>query len=64
MSKARSRFKQIKTLEDRLTNRVGSLVSEARSLPAGRERDELLRKAQEYAAAAEFSKWLKLGQGL
>jgi hypothetical protein len=55
----RRRFKQAKSLKQRLVDRVRSLREEARLLPPGARRDGLLRQAREADTAAHMAEWLR-----
>ena len=55
----RRRFKQIQTLEDRLNEDSRRAREEARLLPPGRKREELLRRARRNEVAANMSHWLR-----
>lgn len=54
----RRRVKHSASLEDRLANEARRLKAEADGLPAGKERDELLRKASQAEAAMEMNSLL------
>jgi hypothetical protein len=54
----RRRIKQVQSLEERLTAKAGRLRDEARLLPAGADRDTLLRKARQCETGARVSEWL------
>lgn len=56
----RRRFKQTKTLEVRLAEEASRLREQARTLPRGRLRDEVERKAVEVEAACEVTELLRL----
>lgn len=43
---------------DRLSNQIRELREKAKGLPAGDERDELLRKAQQDEAALRLIEWI------
>lgn len=55
----RRRFKQIQTLEDRLAEGSRKAREEARLLPPGIKREELLRRARRNEVAANMSQWLR-----
>ena len=55
----RRRFKQIKSLEDRLAQEAKRLREEAKSLPPGIARDELIRKARRCETGSHMSDWLR-----
>ncbi|QHO71311.1 hypothetical protein ACH79_00310 [Bradyrhizobium sp. CCBAU 051011] len=54
----RNRFKQTKTLEDRLEAEAARLRAEAKLIPPGVERQRLLRKARQAVTASQISEWL------
>ena len=56
----RRRFKQTKTLEVRLAEEASRLREQARTLPRGRLRDEVERKAVQVETACEVSELLRL----
>jgi hypothetical protein len=56
--KRRRRFKQTQSLEVRLAKEATRLRDEARSLPLGRRRDEIERKAIQVEAACEVTELL------
>jgi len=55
----RQRFKQTKSLEERLTEKAISLHEQARMLPPGPLRDAVERKAQLTEAASDINDWLR-----
>ena len=55
----RRRFKQQFTLQDRLTAWVTQLQEQASKLPAGPERDALLRRARQADVASHLHDWVK-----
>ncbi|WP_342739798.1 hypothetical protein [Bradyrhizobium sp. B117] len=55
----RRRFKQTKTLDQRLAEEVMRLRDEARALPPGRSREMLLRKARQDETAIQIEAWLR-----
>jgi hypothetical protein len=55
----RSRFKQARSLKQRLLARVRSLREEAKLLPPGALRDGLLRQARQADTAAHIDGWLR-----
>ena len=55
----RRRFKQTKSLKQRLVDHVRSLREEARLLPPGARRESLLRQAREADTAAHMDDWLR-----
>jgi len=54
----RRRFKQIQSLEARLSEEAKSLRDEAKLLPPGAEREELIRKARQAEIASHMNDWL------
>jgi hypothetical protein len=56
--KHRRRFKQIETLDVRLTQMAQQMRDEARTLPPGRRREILMRKVRQSEMAAELTRWL------
>jgi hypothetical protein len=57
--KQRRRLKQLKSLKERLLDRVNSLREEAKLMRSCFERDELLRKAHQAETAAHMDEWLR-----
>jgi hypothetical protein len=55
---SRRRFKQIHSLEARLAEEARRLREEARSLPAGATREELMRKARQAETGSHMTGWL------
>jgi hypothetical protein len=55
----RRRFKQIKSLEERLTEQAKRLREEAKLLPAGAEREGLIRRARQAETGSHVSEWLR-----
>nr|WP_246741221.1 hypothetical protein [Bradyrhizobium sp. 1(2017)] len=55
----RQRFKQTKSLEERLTEKAISLHEQARMLPPGPLRDAVERKAQLTETASDINDWLR-----
>lgn len=55
----RRRFKQAKSLKQRLLDRVRGLHEEARLLPPGPRREGLLRQAREADTAVHMDEWLR-----
>jgi hypothetical protein len=51
MSTTRRRFKQVTSLQDRLTQEAEKLRRQAQDMPPGVRRDELLRKARQTETA-------------
>jgi hypothetical protein len=54
----RRRFKQTKSLKDRLLEEAQNLREQAKLLPYGSVRDETLKKARRAEAAAHMDEWL------
>ncbi|MBR0780457.1 hypothetical protein [Bradyrhizobium iriomotense] len=55
----RRRYKQTRTLDQRLAEEAARLRDEARALPPGREREILLRKARQDETAVQIEAWLR-----
>ncbi|WJR75601.1 hypothetical protein [Bradyrhizobium sp. NP1] len=51
------RFKQLTTFKDRLQVRAKEVHDQAEKLPAGPERDALLKKARQADTAAHLNDW-------
>ena len=54
----RRRFKQTRTLDERLAEEAARLREEARALAPGRRREMLLRKARQDETAMQIETWL------
>ena len=54
----RRRFKQLKSLEERLSEEAKRLREEAKLLPPGAVRETLLRKARQAETGSHMSEWL------
>lgn len=54
----RRRFKQTKTLHERLTEEAEKLRAQARALAPGRQRELLLRRARQDEMAVQIEAWL------
>jgi hypothetical protein len=54
----RRRFKQTKSLKDRLLKKAQNLREQAKLLPCGSVRDATLKKARQAEAAAHMDEWL------
>nr|WP_144441775.1 hypothetical protein [Bradyrhizobium sp. CCGE-LA001] len=54
----RRRFKQTKSLKERLLEEAHTLLEEARLLPHGPVRDAALKRARQAEAAAHMDDWL------
>ena len=59
MQQQRRRLKQLKSLEERLTEDAKRLREEAKLLPPGAVRDAMLRKARQAETGAHVSEWLR-----
>jgi hypothetical protein len=57
MIKHRRRFKQTVSFHDRLSAFSKNLQEQAARLPAGRERDEILKRARRADTAADLDEW-------
>jgi hypothetical protein len=55
----RRRFKQSDPLEERLAEEAKRLREEARLLPPGAVRDEIIRKARQAETGSHMSEWLR-----
>ena len=55
----RRRVKQTESLEIRLSVEAARLREEAKKVPQGIKREELLRKARQAETASHMSEWLK-----
>jgi hypothetical protein len=55
----RHRFKQTDSLEARLAAEAERLREQAKSLPPGAARDEMLRKARQAETGSQMSEWLR-----
>jgi hypothetical protein len=58
MAIKRRRFKQTKSLKERLVEEAHSLRDEAKLLPYGPVREAVLKKARKNEAAAHMDDWL------
>ncbi|MGY3234836.1 hypothetical protein ACVMAJ_001726 [Bradyrhizobium sp. USDA 4448] len=54
----RRRFKQTKTLHEKLAEEAAQLREEARTLAPGRRRETLLRRARQDETAMQIDAWL------
>ena len=54
----RNRFTQTVTLGDRLAHDAERLRQKARTVPADKERERLLRKARQLETASYINEWL------
>jgi hypothetical protein len=57
-SMQRNRFTQTTTLGDRLAHEAERLRQNARTVPVGKERESLLRKARQLETASHINEWL------
>jgi hypothetical protein len=55
----RRRFKQTQSLEERLAEDAKRLRAEAKLLPLGTARDELIRRARQAETGSHMSEWLR-----
>ena len=55
----RRRFKQNRSLEERLAEEAKRLREEAKSLPPGAQREALLSKARQAETGSHMSEWLR-----
>jgi hypothetical protein len=55
----RHRFKQTKSLEERLAEEAKCLREEAKLLPPGAEREGLIRRARQAETGSHVSEWLR-----
>jgi hypothetical protein len=53
------RFKEAQSLEKRLAKEAKRLRAEAKLLPFGAKRDELIRKARQAETGSHMSEWLR-----
>ena len=58
MSKRRRHFKQTTSLHERLIAFAHEAREKASSLPAGREKQDLLKKAGQADSAAHLNEWI------
>ncbi|QOZ72596.1 hypothetical protein WN72_44670 [Bradyrhizobium arachidis] len=54
----RRHFKQIQSLEERLSEQAKRLRTEAKLLPPGAARDQMIRKARQAETASHMNEWL------
>ena len=54
----RLRFKQTQSLEERLSQEAKRLRAEAKLLPPGARRDEMIRKARQAEITSHLNEWL------
>jgi hypothetical protein len=55
----RRRIKHETSFEERLANQARQLREQAKTLPLGLERDELIRKARQAETASHMNEWLR-----
>jgi hypothetical protein len=55
----RRRFKQVRSLEERLSEEAARLREEANLVPPGPIREELLRRARQAETGSHMSEWLR-----
>ena len=53
------RFKQAQSLEARLSEEAKRLRAEAKLLPPGAARDEMIRRARQAETGSHISEWLR-----
>jgi hypothetical protein len=54
----RRRFNQTQSLEERLAEEAKRLRAEAKLLPPGARRDEMIRKARQAETASHLTEWV------
>jgi hypothetical protein len=54
----RRHFKQTQSLEERLSEEAKRLREEAKLLPSGAVRDEMIRRARQAETGSHMSEWL------
>jgi hypothetical protein len=54
----RRRIKHTMSFDERLAHRAQRLREQAKTLPPGTERDELIRKARQAETASRVNEWL------
>ena len=54
----RRRIRHEKSFEERLASEARQLREQARTLPHGAQRDDLIRKARQTETASHMSEWL------
>jgi hypothetical protein len=59
MSEHRRRFRQTKSLEERLAGEAKRLREQAKLMPQGAIREQLLRKARQAETGSHISEWLR-----
>ncbi|MCK1542370.1 hypothetical protein IVA98_22675 [Bradyrhizobium sp. 160] len=58
MTERRRRIKQTRSLEERMAEQAAKLKERASQLPAGREREGLLKRARIAETGAHLSNWI------
>ncbi|WP_258762383.1 hypothetical protein [Bradyrhizobium arachidis] len=58
MSNRRRRVTQTRSLEERMAEQAAKLKEQASHLPAGKERDDLLRRAKIAETGSRINDWL------
>jgi hypothetical protein len=59
MQQQRRRFKQIKSLRDRLIEEAAACREQAKLLQPGAVREALIRKARQAETAVQMDRWLR-----
>ncbi|TGN90919.1 hypothetical protein EOW77_0003540 [Bradyrhizobium yuanmingense] len=59
MGQQRQKVKQTRSLEERMAEQAADLKERANQLPAGAERESLLRRARLAETGAHISDWLR-----
>jgi hypothetical protein len=54
----RRRFKQVRSLQERLADEARQLLEEARLLPPGASREKILKRARQAETASRIDEWL------
>jgi len=55
----RRRIKQTRSLEERIAEQAAKLKAEANQLPAGKERQDLLKRARIAETGSRINDWLR-----
>ncbi|WP_371259204.1 hypothetical protein [Bradyrhizobium sp. WSM1743] len=58
MSQQRHRVKQTRSLEERMAEQAANLKEQAAQLPAGKARDDLLKRAKVAETASRINDWI------
>ncbi|MHC2252820.1 hypothetical protein [Bradyrhizobium embrapense] len=56
--KKRRRFRQAETLQERLRKFAAQSREQAKQMPAGAEREQLVKKARQAETAAHLDEWM------